>query len=142
MLYEVITVPSMMRIKVCSIDLGLYNTPKGFTSVLKRCRITSYNVCYTKLLRKSIEQTLLRIIDGTLYSSSDLVLHNDLWLSFDHHGSFSNADAQQCVLAINHSLALAHNFLRNTDYLFITFGTSWVYQLAENSVPVANCHIV
>ncbi len=89
---------------------------------------------------KSIEQTLIRIIDGTPYSCSDLVLHNDLWLSFDHHGSFSNADAQQCVLAINHSLALAHNFLRNTDYLFITFGTSWVYQLAENSVPVANCH--
>lgn len=35
---------------------------------------------------------------------------------------------------------LSKEYLLNSNYLILTLGTAWLYELAENSEPVANCH--
>jgi hypothetical protein len=86
----------------------------------------------------SIAQSISRIIQNVRYS--DLEIHNDLYFSFDHHSSFSSSSKSEALERINSSLASAHEKLREADFLFITFGSAWVYRHISQNKLVANCH--
>lgn len=83
----------------------------------------------------------LEILLGTgKYAPEDLVLHNGFWHSFDHHGSFSVSDQELCLRNINDSLEASQEFLGSADFLFLTFGTAYVYYLKTTGQVVSNCH--
>ena len=83
---------------------------------------------------------LERIISAKPYTVSELQQHNELWHSFDHHGSFSNPDISTCLEQINIELRQAHEQLKRSERFFVTFGTAWAYRLKTNGRIVANCH--
>ena len=83
---------------------------------------------------------LNRIITGKPYSIDELHQNKELWHSFDHHGRFSHTDADVCIAVINNELQMAHEKLAHSQWLFITFGTSWAYRLKTTGQTVANCH--
>jgi hypothetical protein len=99
--------------------------------------VNPFGVVYNPL---SALLVLNRIIDGKPYSETDLSFHNNLWLSLDHHTSFSNTDKNQCLSDINVSLEKSHAFWKNTQCLAITFGTARTYYQNKTNLPVANCH--
>jgi hypothetical protein len=43
---------------------------------------------------------------------------------------------------INSRILASHEFLKTTDYLVITFGTAWAYELVNSGQIVSNCHKV
>jgi hypothetical protein len=49
-------------------------------------------------------------------------------------------DADEVVSKINDSQKAAHHHLKTSTWLIITLGSSFSYQLTEDSQPVANCH--
>ena len=67
---------------------------------------------------------------------------DEKWVSFAHHGKFSNPDRAQFDAAVHQSLETGRDFLKNTDILFVTFGTSYYYFHKEKELVVANCHKV
>ena len=96
-----------------------------------------FGVLYNPL---SVKKNLESLINQKLFKETDLHFHNDLWFSFQHHSSFSHPDKLVCLEKINSSLTETSGFLRDAGFLFITFGTAWVYEhKADNSI-VANCH--
>ena len=99
--------------------------------------INPYGVLYNP---KSIYKSLNFIIDNKKFDKNDLINFNNKWLSLDHHGSFSDINLQNTLDKINNSNNIAHNFLKQTNFLFITFGTSWVYRYNQTNKIVANCH--
>ncbi len=88
----------------------------------------------------SVTNSIVSYIDKHLYSLRDLIETQGLWHSWQHHGSFSGADADLVLQNLNHSQDLAHRFLKNADWCFITLGSAFHYVLAETGEPVANCH--
>ena len=76
-----------------------------------------------------------------MYQEEELFLHNEIWGSWDHHTRFSDVDKQKCLEKINSSQVEAHDFLKNTDWLILTLGSSFVYELQDGKI-VANCHKV
>lgn len=90
----------------------------------------------------SINNALQRLINRKLYQTDELFQHNDIWYSFDHHGKFSGVDKNLVYNNINNRLINSSDFLRNTDFLFITFGTSFIYELKSTKKVVSNCHKV
>lgn len=88
----------------------------------------------------SVALVLKRIAEGASYSESDLIQHNGLWLSLDHHTSFSRESKEECLKNINTSLAKANEFWDSAQFLIITFGTARIYRLNSTNSPVANCH--
>lgn len=92
--------------------------------------------------------SLLSYVENKQYSSTDLFQLNEVWNSWHHHSRFSNIDLQQAVQQINSSQQRAHAFLKEADWLIITLGSSFVYNLTENAdcsslkvgEGVANCH--
>ncbi len=88
----------------------------------------------------SLAQQVIRIISGKEYNESDLHFHNERWFSFDHHSDFSFSSKSDCLTAINDSLGLAKKQLLKADFLFLTLGSSWIYNHNESNEIVSNCH--
>lgn len=89
----------------------------------------------------SIAKSISSYIDNKQYSQADLFYQNECWNSWEHHSRFSHPDADDCLAAINGSQNQAHTFLKTADWLLITLGSAFVYEL-ENKEVVANCHKV
>lgn len=90
----------------------------------------------------SIAQSMQSYLDGKRYGKEELFLHEDLWHSWDHHSRFSSPSPDETLHAINQSQAAAGQRLKEADWLIITLGSAFVYQLKENNRIVANCHKV
>ena len=89
----------------------------------------------------SIADTLLRLERRTPVTRDDLAAVGDLWCNFAFHGSFSHTDPEQALEAMNTALEDGGRALQAADYVIITFGTAWVYALADDpGRVVANCH--
>jgi len=89
----------------------------------------------------SIAHSISTYIQKKMYTSDDLFFENELWGSWDHHTRFSNINKEDCLIKINESQSRAHAFLKTADWLMITLGSSFVYELSSSRV-VANCHKV
>ncbi len=89
----------------------------------------------------SITKSISSYIDNKQYSEADLFYQNECWNSWEHHSRFSKPGVAECLHGINESQSKANAFLKNADWLLITLGSSFVYQL-ENKEVVANCHKV
>ncbi|MEJ7627263.1 MAG: GSCFA domain-containing protein [Ferruginibacter sp.] len=82
------------------------------------------------------------------HSLEDLFYQNELWSSWKYHSRFSGMDAQVVLNNINRSRAVATEFLKKADWLFITLGSAYVYENKNNGDDggnlnvVANCHKV
>jgi len=88
----------------------------------------------------SVANGLRLLMQNKKFESTDLVQHGGLFHSFSHHGRFSFPSAAETLEAINSRIESSSEFLRNADFLFITFGTAWVYTWKQNGQPVSNCH--
>ncbi len=88
----------------------------------------------------SLANSLNKVTNNSTYSVNDLIQYNGQWLSFDHHGCFSSFSSNDCLKNINNILHFAHEKLKTTKTVIITFGTSWVYEHVEDRKIVANCH--
>lgn len=99
--------------------------------------VNPFGVLYNPV---SVEMALSRIAFGELLKEDELFLHNNLWMSFLHHTSFSNPNKDKCLEGINSSLANIKSYWQKTEHVVVTFGTARVYYSSQSKKPVANCH--
>lgn len=103
----------------------------------------------------SVSQSLVSYIQNKQYNEKDLFQLNEVWHSWKHHSRFSNTRLEEAVRIINESQQQAHQFLKEADWIIITLGSSFSYQLTERATKskelsekpplgvlgaVANCH--
>lgn len=99
--------------------------------------INPFGILYNPI---SIKRSLEFLIAEKHFEEDNLFFFNDRWHSFYHHGRFSSPQKGETLSKINSSLSHASNKLEKTDYLFITFGTAWVYEHCDHGGVVSNCH--
>lgn len=87
----------------------------------------------------SIAKSITSYIDNRQYTESDLFYANECWNSWEHHSRFSHPDKEQCLQLINQSQHTANSFLKKADWVLVTVGSAFVYEL-ESTQVVANCH--
>ena len=88
----------------------------------------------------SVARALDLFIASHIYTEDDIYLHQDRYLSLDHHTAFSSYERDVLIERLNGVSRIASAFIRNASFLFVTFGTSYIYTLKESGVIVANCH--
>jgi hypothetical protein len=88
----------------------------------------------------SVCNSLVSYIHDKRYTAEDLFQLNEGWHSWQHHSRFSRPVKEDSLRMINDSQKAAHQFLKETDWLIITLGSSFVYKLADSGTAVANCH--
>lgn len=100
-------------------------------------QINPYGVLYNPM---SIALSLMEILERKHYQPKDLFNYQGLWHSSMHHGIFSNTSSSKVLEDINSKIDEAHDFLKHTDFLIITFGSAWVYHSKNEKSIVGNCH--
>ena len=90
----------------------------------------------------SIEKILERAIHLNYFTESDLFFHNELWHFYEVHSDLSQPNKETMLSNLNRLLTEMNSKLAAATHLFITYGTSWVYQLKASNAVVANCHKV
>ena len=109
-----------------------------FKDYLFKTLVNPFGTLYNPI---SIKNTLEIIIENKKFEEKDLIYTPDgLYTTYLHHSRVSSAKKEEALKIINNNTEFAHNFLKNTSILFITFGTAWVYILKENNIIVSNCH--
>ncbi len=88
----------------------------------------------------SINRAVKKLHDSTLYAEDELVFYNDEFISLDHHSKFTSRFSHQTLEKINTNLELGNQFLQNTNWVIITYGTSFIYEFLPKKKLVANCH--
>jgi hypothetical protein len=88
----------------------------------------------------SIANSLKILLEKRVFTEQDLFNDHGLWNSFYHHSRFSDVDLDAALQKINKRITSSIEFLKTADFLVITFGTAWVYELKETGTIVSNCH--
>ncbi len=99
--------------------------------------VNPFGVIYNPM---SVKQSLDILINNNKFQKQDLYQFNNQWISFYHHSRFSSPDLNKVLENINRGIEKGADFLRMTNFLFITFGTAWVYEWKETGKMVSNCH--
>ncbi|NBB23337.1 hypothetical protein GVN20_28560 [Runella sp. CRIBMP] len=87
-----------------------------------------------KLLRQSINR---QPPDENLY-----VENQGIWFHYDFHSSCWALTKEALTTQLTHQLHRVREWLLNTKWLIITFGTAYVYRQIATQCIVANCHKV
>lgn len=101
--------------------------------------INPHGVLYNPV---NISTALSRYIDNKAFAEDELFYANECWNSWEHHSRYSDTDKNNCLTAINTSISSAHHFMKEADWLFITFGSAFVYKHNSGGDFVGNCHKV
>lgn len=99
--------------------------------------INPFGILYNPV---SVAHGLRFLIQNKKFTEQDLMQHNGLWHSFFHHSRFSSSHVKETLTNINNRIESSAEFLKNADFLFITFGTAWVYEYKLTGQTVSNCH--
>lgn len=89
---------------------------------------------------KSIASTIKTIINCNSLPDNSLDCVNGIWSHPDFHGSFNGINETTVLRNIDNSIKKAHDFCKDINYVFITIGTSFVFEEVETQKIVNNCH--
>lgn len=88
----------------------------------------------------SIYNSIQYFIANKEMEEDDLFLHNELYKNWHLHSSFASLSKSELLQNVNTTIAQAHEFLKTSNFVFITLGTAFVYELNQTKQIVANCH--
>jgi hypothetical protein len=89
---------------------------------------------------ESIATAIRHYLTKKVYDEQDLFFANECYHSWEHHSCFSTTNAAACLSEINEQITQAHAALKNAGWLFITFGSAFVYRHKQTGKRVSNCH--
>jgi len=88
----------------------------------------------------SIVNALNSYININEAQEEDVVKSEGLFKSLNHHGSFAFNSKTELTDAVYDTNKKTNEFLKDAEYLIITFGTSKVFRFNNTNKIVANCH--
>ena len=88
----------------------------------------------------SVAEGIKILMDGLSFTEADLFQQEGLWHSLWHHSRFSGTSIEETLEKINGRIRSSSEYLKNADFLFITFGTAWIYRFKNSGQIVSNCH--
>ncbi|MGC4129182.1 MAG: GSCFA domain-containing protein [Bergeyella sp.] len=88
----------------------------------------------------SVNIAVKRLHDSDFYTEEDLIVYNNDYISLEHHTDFDFPYAHRTLEKINSEIEKANLFLQQTNWVFITYGTSFIYEFLPKNQLVANCH--
>ncbi len=88
----------------------------------------------------SINTAIQKLVQCIEYQPKDLIKYEDTYISLDHHTSFNSASVDQTLERINAKITRGNEFLQQTKWVIITYGSAFVYRFLPKDTLVGNCH--
>ena len=137
------------------------STPKATAQISLKHRILTIGSCFSDTIGQqlrvckfdtlvnpfgviynpfSIHSLLAQTISNTPPASQSFLISQDIHLHYDYHSSFGALTRETLESNLIDKISRTHAFIEAANWLIITYGTAWVYELAETHQIVANCH--
>ncbi|MEQ8302142.1 MAG: GSCFA domain-containing protein [Cyclobacteriaceae bacterium] len=101
--------------------------------------VNPFSTVYNPL---SIHKALQYAIHASMPVADTFGQLNGTFFNYDFHSSFSSLTASAVEKSVQNTIQRSHLFLRQSSVVFITYGTSWIYERTDNGDVVSNCHKV
>lgn len=88
----------------------------------------------------ALDRLLNYVLTKQLPHPSTYVRRNETWYNYDFHSSFFGETEGQLTEQIKKQIGQAREFLNQAHALILTYGTAFLYEIAESGRSVANCH--
>ncbi len=88
----------------------------------------------------SVADSVKMALAGIQIKPADLFFENGIWNHFNFHSRFSGLTEKEACSKMNLAIQDFAHELKTASHLFVTFGTSFIYELAETGKTVTNCH--
>lgn len=88
----------------------------------------------------SIANTLDLVLGNETLNEQDVFFANGVWQSYKLHTTFSSTEQTKVLQNFRDIQDEFSHKCSTLDYLIITLGTAWVYELRETKQIVNNCH--
>jgi hypothetical protein len=99
--------------------------------------VNPFGVLYNPV---SIHKALHYALENRLPHENTFTRSGELHANYDFHSELSSPDAGLLQQKITGTITRTNHYLRSTEWLFITYGTAWVYRRKDTGDIVANCH--
>lgn len=90
----------------------------------------------------SLANVLMLALGKKKVPGDRLVQANGLWYHYDFHSAMAAVSPEALLTNIDQTIRHTGEFLRSSDCLILTLGTSVAYRLQKDQQIVANCHKV
>ncbi len=111
------------------------------SDLLKKGQLQTVNNPFGTIFNPySINNAVKRLHDSEFYTEEDLITYDDEYISLDHHTGFDTRYIHQTLEKINDKIVEGNQFLQETNWVIITYGTSFIYEFLPKKKLVANCH--
>jgi hypothetical protein len=81
-----------------------------------------------------------KLLDNEAPQTADLFQQQELWRHYDFHSRYAHPDKEITLGIVQQQFQQASEALPQLNYLFLTMGTAYGYQLRDNGQWVNNCH--
>jgi hypothetical protein len=88
----------------------------------------------------SIHKVLQYAIHNQVVPDNTYLTHQELHANYDFHSSFSEIKKTTIEKKVKEVIGASHYFLKDTSWIFITYGSAWVYERKDTGEIVSNCH--
>ncbi|MCQ2959490.1 MAG: GSCFA domain-containing protein [Bacteroidales bacterium] len=88
----------------------------------------------------SISNTIDLLVGTKTFDDQQVFFSNDVWQSYYLHTSFSSVNKSEVFEKFCSKKTEYQEKFEKLDYLFLTLGTAWIYELRSSGEIVSNCH--
>ena len=89
----------------------------------------------------SIAQSVERLDSGDPFCHDDVVgVGEGQYCTFSHNTAFWNPSEEALLEQVNQNLVKAHAHFKDSKWVILSLGTSWVFRSKETQEVVSNCH--
>jgi len=85
--------------------------------------------------------SIFKILSGKI-DHNDTIVNDGIHYHWDAHGEISSLTQENLQKLTKQKIYESYQFIQKAKWLFITFGTAWVYRYRKTGEIVANCHKV
>jgi hypothetical protein len=102
-----------------------------------KCIVNPFGTIFNPV---SISRLITKCVIGSPEVADSLLFSSGRWVHPDFHSQTGHPDKAEALRTINQLITDTRAFLKNCQVLFITLGSSVVYEYKQTGKIVANCH--
>ena len=100
-------------------------------------QVNPYGIIFNPI---SISNLIYRSINEQLFSIEEVEERDGVYFLYDLHSKTSALSPEEVIEKANEALIKTKEYIQQADFIFITFGTAFYFELKNNKKVVGNCH--
>ena len=113
---------------------------ENISSYFERLRFQTQKNPFGILYHPTAIQKIIETALNTEVLDDQVFNHDGVWSHFIAHSALSSPDKEKLKSNLSNAKKQTKTTLKESDFIFISLGTAWVYKHIEKDLIVNNCH--